>query len=291
MEDIPSPLHRTRDGAHIVRALQDLLGILAPVMFAHGITPATIADLAKNALVISAAQSARMSTGRVNQSRVAAVTGLTRSEVRRRLAAPSRLAPPSSRALDRSARVVAGWLRDPAFLDRHGKPRKLTLKAGAHCFAELVRLHSGDVPPRVVLEQLKARGLVRLDASGVSLRPGRKAFGGAPPSALLDVFPYVSDLLSTAATARGRLAYAQRVHIIAETESQAILITDRVVRTLAATSAALASVGAAPHGDTGDPSSSGLTIAMTLTTKPVSSDTSGRRTPAARQGKKQQEVS
>jgi hypothetical protein len=286
MEEIPSPLHRTRDGAHVVRALQDLLELLAPVMFAHGITPATITDLAKNALVISAARNARMSTGRVNQSRVAAVTGLTRAEVRRRLAAPSRLAPPSSRALDRSARVVAGWLRDPAFLDRHGKPRKLTLNAGAYSFAELVRLHSGDVPPRVVLEQLKTRGLVRLETNGVSLRSRRKAFGGAPPSALLDVFPYVSDLLSTAATERGRLAYAQRVHMIADTESQAILLTDRVVRTLAATSAALAAVATTQHAESDAPSKSGLTIAMTLVTKPIASATSRRRVPVASTMKK-----
>jgi len=265
-----SSLHsRTQEAETVARALQDLLQILAPILFSHGITPATVAGLAKNALVASAASYSKMSTGRVNQSKVAAVTGLSRAEVRRRLVEPPKLLPPTSRALDRSARVLSGWLRDPLFQDHNGKPKALLIKSGASSFAELVRLHSGDIPPRAVLDQLKDRGLVKVQENIVTLRPNPKFFGVAPPNTLLDVFPYVSELLDAAATKNSRLAYAQRVNIMVRGESQAVLLTERVVRALAATAAALS---AAPRkGEDLDPlvDQTKLTIALTLTSKPL----------------------
>lgn len=265
----PPTLGRAPDAEAVARALQEFLELLAPILFSNGITPLTIAGLAKNALVASAASSSKMSTGRVNQSKVAAVTGLSRAEVRRRLAEPPKLLPSTSRALDRSARVLAGWLRDPLFLDDYGKPKTLRIKAGASSFAELVRLHSGDIPPRVVLEQLKARGLVRLQASSVTLRPKPKSPRGAAPNTLLDVFPYVSELLASAATEKGRLAYAQRVNLVAESEPHSILLTERVVRALAATAAALASFSATRDDEESSVGRTKLTIALTVTSKPL----------------------
>jgi Family of unknown function (DUF6502) len=279
--DYPRTLRRTREAEAIARALQEFLEVLAPVLFSHGITPVTIAGLAKNALVASAATTSRMSTGRVNQSKVAAVTGLSRAEVRRRLVESPRLLPSASRALDRSARVLAGWLRDPLFLDRNGKPKNLPLKAGATSFAELVRLHSGDIPPRVVLEQLKERGMVRVRANVVCLKSKPRALGGLAPNALLDVVPYVSELLAAAATDNSNLAYAQRVSMVAEGESQKILLTEQVVRALAATAAALSAF--APHGDDIPDAvdCTKLTVALTLVRKPLLAQrkTASERTP------------
>jgi Family of unknown function (DUF6502) len=259
-----------REAETVARAVQDLLELLAPILLSCGITPLAIADLAKNALVVSAASSSKMSTGRVNQSKVAAVTGLSRAEVRRRLANSSRLPVPKSKALDRSARVVAGWIRDPLFLDRNGRPKILSLKRGASSFAELVRLHSGDIPPRVVLEQLKDREAVRVREGSISLRPKSKRQGPAAHNTLLDVFPYVSDLLSAAATNSARLAYAQRINMVVAGESQAILTTERVVRALAATAAALSSISTMNHEAESPIKRSKLTVALTLTSRPFS---------------------
>jgi Family of unknown function (DUF6502) len=260
-------IRRAREAETIARALQDLLELIAPILFAHGITPAAVAGLAKNALVASAAGSSRMSTGRVNQSKVAAVTGLSRAEVRRRLVESPRLLPPTSRALDRSARVVAGWLRDPLFLDRNGKPKTLQVRSGAASFAELVRLHSGDIPPRVVLEQLKERGMVRVTANGVSLKSKPKQIGGTPPATLLDVLPYIRELLAVAAAGNARLAYAQRIDVFAEGNSQAILLTERVVRALATTAAALSSLPTLGEDFKSPAERTKLTIALTVTSK------------------------
>jgi hypothetical protein len=280
----PSP----REAEAVARTLQDLLEVLAPILFSHGITPATVAGLAKNALVASAASSSRMATGRVNQSKVAAVTGLSRAEVRRRLVEPPNLLPPTSRAMDRSARVLAGWLRDPLFHDRHGRPKALLLKPGASSFSELVRLHSGDIPPRAVLDQLQARGLVNLRKNVVSLRPRPKYSGAEQSSTLVDVFPYVTGMLATAATQNARLAYAQRVNIMVSGESRAILLTERVVRALAATAAAVSSFSKESEAPDTRDEQTRLTIALTLTSTPSIASRKQNPKPILRYPKKKQ---
>jgi Family of unknown function (DUF6502) len=267
--DAPLTLGRNREAEAIARAIQEFLEVLAPVLFSHGITPVTIAGLAKNALVASAARTSRMATGRINQSKVAAVTGLSRAEVRRRLVASPRLLPSASSALDRSARVLAGWFRDPLFLDRNGKPKSLPLRSSATSFAELVRLHSGDIPPRVVLEQLKERGIVRVRANVVSLKSRPRSLSGLAPNALHDVVPYVGEMLAAAAADNSRLAYAQRVTVVAEGESQKILLTERVVRALVATASVLSAVTSRSDEMTPSDDRTTLTIAMTVMCRPV----------------------
>ncbi len=267
--DPPSNEGTSRETQQVARTLQELLEVLAPLLLLHGVTPVRIADIAKNALVANAASSSRMPTGRVNQSKVAAITGLTRAEVRRRLAGASRLPPTRSKALDRSARVVAGWLRDPLFIDEFGKPKSLPLKSGNTSFSELVRLHSGDVPPRVVLEQLRLRKIVRLGPDSVTLRSKPQAIRGTRQSTLVEVAPYVNDLLATATTDAARLVYAHKVRILAEGSTQEILLTERVVRALATTAAAISSISESAAGrESGQPTKR-LSISFTLTAAPV----------------------
>lgn len=275
----PAGVPRSRETQQVGQILQELLEVLAPLLLANGITPTRIADIAKNALVASAASSARMSTGRVNQSKVAAITGLSRAEIRGRLAGASRLPPTRPKALDRSARVLAGWLRDPLFIDESGKPRSLPLKTGRWSFSELVRLHSGDVPPRVVLEQLHVRGLVRIGTDSVTLKVRPRLFRGTRGNALADVAPYVRDLLATAATDAARLAYAHKVNIVVETSTQEILLTERVVRALATTAALLSSVAEAASVPKNAQVAKMLAIALTLTTTPIAN--AGLESPIA----------
>lgn len=103
-------------------------------------------------------------------SRAAILSGLTRKEVARLLAEPEPGAGDAGERYNRAARVLTGWLRDPAFLDRDGEPRVLP-DEGPDGFAELVRRHSGDVPVRAVLDELLRVGAVRRTAAGgVELR-------------------------------------------------------------------------------------------------------------------------
>jgi hypothetical protein len=139
--------------------LQELLTELAFVLLPRGITPRRFNDLARYAFVRAATKMSRFRNGRVNYSRVAAQTGLSRADVKRLLA---------SDVLDtfRSAhapteRVINGWRTDRLFADRSGRPRRLRITGSRTSFANLVRKYGGDVTQRAVLDELRRTGAVK----------------------------------------------------------------------------------------------------------------------------------
>jgi hypothetical protein len=102
--------------------------------------------LARLAYVRAAVQSTtEVGAHRVNASRIAALTGLTRVEVAALLAEERGAAPPREhRGRVRAERVLLGWWNDPEFQDRTGAPERLKRKGPAHSFAALVKRYSGD---------------------------------------------------------------------------------------------------------------------------------------------------
>lgn len=137
--------------------------------------------------------------GRKNsKSRVAVLTGLTRREVDRlvRLPEPKEGTP---ERYNRAARVLSGWAEDPQFLDAEGQPRVLPLE-GPHSFSEVVRLYSGNTPPRAVLDELERVGSVeRIDGDHVRLlKPYYEPVSGKQEEEKLNILGIAAgDLLET----------------------------------------------------------------------------------------------
>src|SRR6185437_15465141 len=128
--------------------LQELLSELAYVLLPTGMTPKRFGELVRCEFVKAAADMSRLRNGRINQSRVAARTGLSRAEVKRTLG--SAILTPQDSDQAPVERVINGWLTDGQF-GRPGRPRSLRL-SGAHAsFATLVRKYGGDVPHRALL--------------------------------------------------------------------------------------------------------------------------------------------
>jgi hypothetical protein len=101
--------------------------------------------LARLAYVQAAVQGAAAGGGyRVNVSRIAALTGLTRVEVAALLAEERGAPPRPHRMRVRAERVLQGWWTDPQFQDRSGAPERLKRKGSRLSFAALVKRHSGD---------------------------------------------------------------------------------------------------------------------------------------------------
>jgi hypothetical protein len=221
-------------------AIRSLIESLGPVMVDEGLTAKIVADIAKRVLVNEAARRSKMTTGRVNHSKVAALTGLTRSEVRSLLRGQPSDGTRKRTGLDRITRVVEGWHADSRFLSAHGKPRVLTLGAKAGEFGDLVRRHSGDIPPRVVLEQLLAKNRVKLQRGRVRLQASKASVSEPKASKQRpDVAPYVSDVLAAAVSDRVKLTFAHRLELHARSESEVHHLSDRVARTLSTAVAAL----------------------------------------------------
>src|ERR1700724_2966870 len=97
-------------------ALQALLAELALVLLPRGMTPKRFAELASVAFVQAAADMSRLQNGRVNHSRVAAQTGLSRADVKRLLAL--NVLDTARSGLPAIEKVVHGWRTDRRFRTR-----------------------------------------------------------------------------------------------------------------------------------------------------------------------------
>jgi len=138
-------------GAHR-EALRDAFSGLALFLVDQGITAAEVQLAVTEAFIKAAVARARKKNGRVNQSGVAIMTGLSRGEVRKLLA--NDRAETTNQATHGAQKVLEGWSRDAEFCTKNGKPRRLPMGSGSGSFASLAHRYSGDIPPRATLEEL-----------------------------------------------------------------------------------------------------------------------------------------
>jgi hypothetical protein len=162
----------TREEA-VERALATLLDALAVPLIALNITPGRLGQIAKTSFVrAGAAQARKISSGRPHLARIAALTGLTRAEVKRIVSANFSVGHSEPESWPRALRVLAAWKSSK--LNVSGAPlRRLKIHGRRDSFAALCRSHSGDIPPRVILTELEKTGKVKINArrTHVSLAP------------------------------------------------------------------------------------------------------------------------
>src|SRR2546423_7609024 len=102
--------------------LQELLTELAFVLLPRGMTPKRFGELARSAFVQAAADMSKLRNGKVNHSRVAAQTGLSRADVKRLL---RNNVFDSGRSDQTPVRkVIGGWRPDRKFANREGRPKR-----------------------------------------------------------------------------------------------------------------------------------------------------------------------
>jgi hypothetical protein len=129
----------------VTAATLQLLEPLARFLLEAGIGVGELNTLTRLAYVNAARQmQSRSGVARVNVSRVAAATGLTRVEVSALLARTASRRATGGRGAIRAERVLYGWWNDPEFQDTTGTPKRLKLKGTRNSFAALVKRCSGD---------------------------------------------------------------------------------------------------------------------------------------------------
>lgn len=144
-------------------ALRRILRALARLLLRHGVSYEDFAALAKQCYVEVAQAEFSLSPRPASKSRIALLTGLNRREVARVLAEPAAL---DAQASNPCARVVAAWVREPAFRTSDGRPSLLPLEGPAPSFEALVRAYANDIPPMPVLRELRHLDLVAERADG-----------------------------------------------------------------------------------------------------------------------------
>lgn len=145
----------------------DFLSEYARYLIDAGATYPRLSALMRLALFKAAASRAIFGNKKLNQSAVAAMTGLTRVQVRK-LAREDTSAARENR--DRLESVIDGWVTDSSFVTPGGRPKRLRLGGGSKSFGELVRRYGGDVPPKALLREMLRNGYIDVVDDHVSLR-------------------------------------------------------------------------------------------------------------------------
>jgi len=147
-------------------AIVRLLRPLARILLRHNTSFLTFSDLAKQVFIEVAEKEFPLSGRKQSVSRIAMLTGLSRKEVLRVKRVPHPVDGETAAQLERSTRVINGWTHERRFLDDSGNSLVLDFDGQDPSFSSLVRLHSGDIPPRAVLDELQRVGLAELTQDG-----------------------------------------------------------------------------------------------------------------------------
>ena len=146
--------------------LVDFLTEFAKYLLAAGVSISQFQGAAQLAFLQAAATNARFRNAKLNQSAVAAMTGLTRAQVRLLFRAPAEAL---SGRTNRVQQLVNGWLTDPIFTTAAGNARVLKRNGRGRSFAALAKKYGGDVPPRALLAELSRQGIIKLHMHRISL--------------------------------------------------------------------------------------------------------------------------
>ncbi len=146
---------------YLLQALRTMLKPLVKLFISQGVTHAEFAEAAKEVYVEIALRDFETDE-RINKSRVAILTGLTRKEVKnvidRALESGQQ-----EKMFSRPERVLAGWYSDPNYTGPYGIPLELpyeTSEGDQQSFVGLVKTYSGDMAPRQMLNELLRSGSV-----------------------------------------------------------------------------------------------------------------------------------
>lgn len=162
------PLNSAKTDQRTEDSLVDLLLPIARLLVGGGIGIDELARAAKRAYVRAALDTVLPQDRRVNVSRLSVVTGMTRKEVATLLNNSKGMVRGATRRSgeQRALRVLRGWLTDPRFQNRVGRPEDLAYRGHKKSFTVLVKLYGGDVTPKSVLRELERIGVVEATETG-----------------------------------------------------------------------------------------------------------------------------
>ena len=154
-----------------------MLKPLVKLLISQGVSHGDFSEAAKDVYVEVAIRHFDKSA-KVNQSRIAILTGLTRKEVKNVIDRAMR-SEPYGKNFSRPSRVLAGWHSDPRYLGPYGVPLEIpyesTVSGGTPSFVDLVRTYSGDMAPRPMLKELMRIGAV-VESENKNLKVLRRDF-------------------------------------------------------------------------------------------------------------------
>ena len=150
-------------------AIRRILRPLVRFCLAQGVAAPQFYDLVKQEFVAAALEKKGRDGKRQTKSAIALATGLTRVEVSKQWDSHSEENAPAQTRVNYGQRLVAAWVREPAFTQGPGKPRVLVFDGDEFSFSELVRQFGANMPPRAALDELLERGVVSCEDDQIRL--------------------------------------------------------------------------------------------------------------------------
>lgn len=156
------------EAAHIQAMCQACEQVLVPIsreFLNLGLGVGLFLQAAKHAYIQAAADAIRQSGQRPSVSRIAALTGMQRKEIK----LLSTSAADEAQAIQRLPpfmRVVSAWRADGEFCGPDGKPKSLSVEDGQGSFRSLVERYAGDVTHVAVLRELQRLAWVKRTKKG-----------------------------------------------------------------------------------------------------------------------------
>lgn len=175
---------------------------IARTMIQCGFGVGELVHAVKLAYITAAIREVLPDSRKINISRIAVATGLTRKEIALLLANGNRTGPkfkPRTLNEQRAFRVLRGWIMDPFFQKKGGGPADLEPGGGRHSFSALVRRYGGDVTPTTVLRELeRMNAIARRKGGRLRLRADAVNSRNHAASQIADLARLLRDFASTA---------------------------------------------------------------------------------------------
>ncbi len=147
-----------------------ILRPLARILVRNGISCKDFEALVRKAYVDEAFALGEEKQAKTTVSSISAQTGLSRKEVKRLKELDLNEPSANKQKYNRGTRIISGWVNDPLFTDSEGKPKPLNLHNNdTDSFNHLVKLYSGDMTPKAMLDLLQTARCIQIQENSVHL--------------------------------------------------------------------------------------------------------------------------
>ena len=222
-------MSETNIRARLLHACYTFMVPVARFLLRSGISFTEFSEVTRMAFVEVAGHDYGLRRRPTNVSRVAAMTGISRKEVKRLRALRHEYTDPRVE-LSPLSDVLQRWFTDKAYLNVKGKPKALRMHGARASFAALVKASAGDLPAGAIRFELMRCGAILEDSRGLLHAHRRTVIPAGQDEKLVSSMVFnLRALASTIAFNTGSVdpGSLKRVEIFCESEA----VPERVIGT------------------------------------------------------------
>src|SRR5258707_7742405 len=163
-------LHQKRSNAADVqiaarKAFAKILKPLSELALNSGISVSELNSILRQSAIRGVAAQQINDASRINISGIAAITGISRSEISRTLKSSRREFQTAAFSQTLANTILRAWYSDPRYLTASLQPRDLKMYGGGSTFESLVKRYGRGIPTRAIFDELVRIGAIAMRGS------------------------------------------------------------------------------------------------------------------------------